>query len=140
MGLFGFFFRLNLVTIIGIKDTQIKDRRSKDQHSKDKDTAKYNTETTTRQQKKQLINHQSHRQLTKHQIKVFNNERKHRRLKKSRTAHRTFATKLNNKDKTITDRTGQNVSEEELIRLEQISTLLTKNSCACQTRIRKFKT
>ena len=59
------------------------------------------------------------------------------RLKKSRTAHRT---RLNNEAKTITDRPGQNVSEAELIRLEQISTLMTKNSCTCQTRIRKFKT
>ena len=49
------------------------------------------------------------------------------RLKKLRTAHRTVATRLNNEAKTITNRPGQNVSEEELIRLEQISTLLTKN-------------
>ena len=48
------------------------------------------------------------------------------RLKKSRTGHRTVATRLNNEAKTITDRPGQNVSEEELTRLEQISTLLTK--------------
>ena len=48
------------------------------------------------------------------------------RLKKSRTDHRTVAARLNNEDKTITDRPGQNVSEEELIRLEKISTLLTK--------------
>ena len=48
------------------------------------------------------------------------------RLKKSRTAHRTVATRLNNEAKTITERPGQNVSEEELIRLEQISTLLKK--------------
>ena len=48
------------------------------------------------------------------------------RLKKSRTAYRTVATRLNNEAKTITDRLVQNVSEEELIRLEQISTLLTK--------------
>ena len=45
-------------------------------------------------------------------------------MKKSRTAH---STRLNNEAKTITDRPGQNVSEEELIRLEQISTLLRKN-------------
>ena len=48
------------------------------------------------------------------------------RLKKSRTAHRTVAIRLNNEAKTITERPGQNVSEEELIRLEQISALLTK--------------
>ena len=48
------------------------------------------------------------------------------RLKKSRRAHCTVATRLNNEAKTITDRPGQNVSEEELIRLEQIWTLLTK--------------
>ena len=50
------------------------------------------------------------------------------RLKKSRTAHRTVATRLNNEAKTITGRTGQNVSEEELIRLEQMSLLLTKKT------------
>ena len=49
-----------------------------------------------------------------------------KRLKKSRPAHRTVATRLNNEAKTITDRPGENVSEEELIHLEQISTLLTK--------------
>ena len=49
-----------------------------------------------------------------------------KRLKKSRPAHRTVATRLNNEAKKITDRPGQNVSEEELIQLEQISTLLTK--------------
>ena len=48
------------------------------------------------------------------------------RLKNTRTAHRTVATRLNNEAKTITDRPGQKVSEEELIRLEEISTLLTK--------------
>ena len=47
------------------------------------------------------------------------------RLKKSRTTQSTVATRLNNEAKTITDRPRQNVSEEELIRLEQISTLLT---------------
>ena len=48
------------------------------------------------------------------------------RLKKSRTAQRTVATRLNNEAKTITDRRGQNISEDELIQLKQISTLLTK--------------
>ena len=50
------------------------------------------------------------------------------RLKKSRTAHRTVAIRLNNEAKTITERSGQNVSEEEPIRLEQILTLLTKKT------------
>ena len=50
------------------------------------------------------------------------------RLKKSRTSHRTVATRLNNEAKTITDRPGQNVGEEELIRLAQISPLLTKKT------------
>ena len=50
------------------------------------------------------------------------------RLKKSRTAHGTVATRLNNEAKTTTDRSGQNVSEKELIQLEQTSTLLTKKT------------
>ena len=40
------------------------------------------------------------------------------RLEKSKTAHRTVATRLNNEAKTVTDRPGKNVSEEELVRLE----------------------
>ena len=55
------------------------------------------------------------------------------RLNMSRAAHRTVATRLNNEAKTITERPGQNVSEDEFVRLEQISTSLTKNSCTCQT-------
>ena len=40
------------------------------------------------------------------------------RLQKSRTTHPNDETRINNEIKTITERPGQNVTEEELIRLE----------------------
>ena len=88
---FGFFFCLHLATT-----TQIKDTKTKDQHNKGNETA----------WTKQLVNYQSHRPTTRHQKKVFNNDRKPVRMKKSGTTHRTVANRLNNEAKKITDRPG----------------------------------
>ena len=48
------------------------------------------------------------------------------RLKNSKTVHRIVATRLNNEAKTITDRLGESIIEEELTQLQQNSILLTK--------------
>ena len=117
------------------RPTQQKQRHSKDQCTKDKDTAETNRAKATRQQRKSnliVTKATDKRQSTKQKSSTMTENLE--RLKKSRTAQRTVETRLNNEAKKITDRPGQNVSEEELIRLEQISTSLTKkHSCTCQT-------